>query len=103
MGEAVYRASPGCERACAQCDVRCAILAGEADDAWREVERQRREYSHHPSQARWESLQLAQARLAVAERDSAQARPDARGARLFLAWSQTFVPERAGSASLQEA
>ena len=38
MGKPAYRTSPGCEIACLACDVRCAILAGEADDAWRAVE-----------------------------------------------------------------
>ena len=64
MGKPVFRASPGCEIACPACDIRCAVLAGEADDAWR---KQQRTYAdqvennlHHDVASR--SLEIAAAR-----------------------------------------
>jgi len=88
MGKPVFRASPGCERACAACDVRCAILAGEAYDAWRDAERLRRQPSPSgPELAA--SLTRAEARLADAERAFAQARRAAPEIIPAPAWSRT--------------
>ena len=89
MGKPVFRASPGCEIACPACDIRCAILAGEAEDAWREVEnlRRRQGLRRVPEQAA--RLTRAEGRLAVAERDFARARPGGAAALPFPAWSQT--------------
>ena len=89
MGKPVFRASPGCELACVACDIRCAILAGEADDAWRTVEHLRRRQALHPAPEQAATLKRAEARLEGAERDFARARPGGSAELPIPAWSRT--------------
>ena len=89
MGKPVFRASPGCEIACVACDIRCAILAGEADDAWRVVEDLHRRQALRPAPEQAAILKRAEARLAAADRDFARARRDSPAALLLPAWSRT--------------
>jgi len=46
-GRPVYRATPGCDRGCAKCDIRCAVIAGELWDAIRKLEQAEREAAAH--------------------------------------------------------
>src|SRR3546814_11061881 len=75
MGKPVLRDSPGCSHNCPKCDIKCAILAGEAADAWREVERCRQYQALRPSPEQLAMLLRAREHLQASERDFALARP----------------------------
>ena len=94
MGKPVFRASPGCEIACLACDIRCAILAGEADDAWRAVEDLRRRQALRPAPEQAAILKRAEVLLAGAERDFVRARPGGSAELRFPAWSRTSASTR---------
>src|SRR3546814_7550257 len=73
MGKPVLRDSPGCSHNCPKCDIKCAILAGEAADAWREVERCRQYQALRPSPEQLAMLLRAREHLQASERDFALA------------------------------
>jgi len=91
MGKPVFRMSPGCVLSCPACDVRCAILAGEAHDAWRALEQLRRQQGGLEQAA---TMKRAGARLAAAERAFARARPSGLVEAHPPAWFRTCGSER---------
>src|SRR3546814_12152050 len=81
--------SPGCSHNCPKCDIKCAILAGEAADAWREVERCRQYQALRPSPEQLAMLLRAREHLQASERDFALARPVLVRGQLHQAASRT--------------
>src|SRR3546814_4500837 len=73
MGKPVLRDSPGCSHNCPKCDIKCAILAGEAADAWREVERCRQYQALRPSPEQLAMLLRAREHLQASEREIGRA------------------------------
>lgn len=88
MNRPIFRAAPGCELACPQCEVMCAVVARTRDEAWRALEAAYQERGLAPRSAADDQVRLRQARLEAAERT-------------FLRFLQERRPDRAVAASLE--
>jgi len=94
MHAPIHRARPGCEQACEECHLACAVFAALRDDLWREVERLHRERALYPGRVSARDLEAATAQLAGAEQGFARARPRSNLPERFEASPGTSLPGR---------